>query len=114
MLHLCFYTKKGQALFGLEMNKKLSNSRLTKPYRQPNALNKKGWQKGGSSLNTVLAKVPWEQLSLGHSCKRAIRKEKENNPKLTGLLKHESTHDHGDLTFKSCIKVNKNNKKIRQ
>lgn len=77
-------------------------------------LNTKVWQKGGSSLNILLAEVSWEQLSLGQSCKCAIRKEKENNPKLSGLLKHESTHDHYILTFKSFIKVNKKNKKIRQ
>lgn len=99
----------------------MSNSWLTKPtdtafnwklYRQPNALNKEVWQKGGSSLNTVLAGVSWEQLSPGQSCKH--RKEKENNPKLPGLLKHESMHDHYDLIFKSYIEVNKNNNKIRQ
>lgn len=78
-------------------------------------LNKKVWQKRGSSLNTVLAEVSWEQLSLGHSCKRTMRKEKKNNPKLSGLLKHESTHDHCDLIFKSYIKdLNMNNNKIRQ
>lgn len=54
--HSCAFTQRGAKLcFGLEMNKiLLSNSRLRKPtdtafnkkpYRQPNALNKKIWQK---------------------------------------------------------------------
>lgn len=42
-----------------------------------------------------------------------LRRKKENNPKPSDLLKHESIHDHCDLFFKSYIKVNNNNK-IRQ
>lgn len=99
----------------------LSNSRLTKPtdtafnwkpYRQPNALNKRYGKKEVVHLIQCWLRCPGSSSHMDIHVNVQLGRKKQNNPKPPDLLKHES-HVHCDLIFKSYIKVNKNNNKIR-